>query len=280
MCSNEAARELDRGNGSPNDALPGSGAVQLGRGMEWDMIRTAVSLWLAALCAVAATIPTNEVTIADTRGRPQANRPFTISRVFAEGEIPPTQCDIKPRWPDGSGQLMSFLANLPAKKTVAVSFVDQPGGNNSGALARSAMLAASWDGQIELTNETTLLANARRILTDWDGSDRDFRVTYLVTLRVGAPAAELAYAKAGYAHAATSRWRKSFWNGKAPGSDDSNETDPGYPHIWKAAATYFINLSDGSVSGSDAWRLLTANVRRQDRYSWNPQYAVAPRSPK
>jgi hypothetical protein len=65
-----------------------------------------------------------------------------------------------------------------------------------------------------------------------------------------------------------------------PASDDSNETDPGYPHLWKAAASYFAGASDGPASGAEAWRWLTANVRRQGHVVWNPQYSLLPRSAK
>ncbi len=262
-------------------------------------VRIAVFLWTAAICAAT---PPNSITISDLTGKAQLKRPFTISRVFAKGDIPhfaeastggvklPSQCDVKTRWPDGSVQhaLISFVTDLPAKKPVIISFVDQPDGNHTGALDRAAMLAANWDAQIEVTHGTTLVASARRILTDWDGSAKDSRVkywlqgpictqviledrtpslaydvgwdthkplhpifvvtfypgsgagvkvemilenmwstkledqTYSIALRAGGPSADPAYAKAGYLHAAMSRWRKTFWSGKAPGAVNIN----------------------------------------------------------
>ena len=69
----------------------------------------------------AAAVP-NSVTIKDTSNSAQNNRPFTLSRVFAQGEIAhfaqaviggtavATQCDIKTRWPDGSVDNFSGVA--------------------------------------------------------------------------------------------------------------------------------------------------------------------------
>jgi hypothetical protein len=140
---------------------------------------------------LAFAVP-NSVSVRDTSGSSQTNRPFTISRVFAKGEIPHfaqavvngtavmTQCDVKTRWADGSVQhaLVSFLASVGANATITVGFQDQPTGNNSGALDKAGMLAANWGAQIEVTNGTTLVANARQIVTDWGGTSSDARVTY------------------------------------------------------------------------------------------------------
>jgi hypothetical protein len=134
----------------------------------------------------------NSVRITDQSGSAQPSHPFTISRVFVKGDIPhfaqasvngtsvPTQCDVKTRWPDGSVQhaLISFVAPLTANGTITVSFVDQASGNNSGAMNQAAMLAANWGAQIEVTNGSTVVANARQILTDWSGTGADARVTY------------------------------------------------------------------------------------------------------
>ena len=153
-------------------------------------LAVALASCLTALTATAQ--PTNSITISDQSGSTQTNRPFTISRIFAQGDIPnyaqasiggttvPTQCDVKTRWPDGSVQhaVISFLATVPSNGTITVSFVNQSGGNNSGAMSRADMLTANWGAQINVTNGTALSANARQIVTDWSGSSTDARVTY------------------------------------------------------------------------------------------------------
>jgi hypothetical protein len=106
-------------------------------------------------------------------------RPFTISRVFTQGEIihfakarvnggqTETQCDVKTRWPDGSVQhaLISFWA--PGSGTV-VDFVDQDTGLNDDPLKPNQMLSDIYDfaGKMELTaNGKKLAADARQMLT-------------------------------------------------------------------------------------------------------------------
>lgn len=147
---------------------------------------------LLSLTNLSAAPPSNAVTITNRAGIAETNHPFTISRVFAQGEIlqfaqarvngtPVTsQCDVKTRWSDGSLKhaIISFVANMPASGTVTVDFVNQTSGNNTGAMDRTAMLAANWGAQIEVTNGSTLTASARQILTDWAGTSADKRVTY------------------------------------------------------------------------------------------------------
>jgi hypothetical protein len=160
------------------------------------MKRTVVRLLSFLLTALSPSIfaaaPSNSVTIKDQSGSAQSNRPFSISRVFAKGDIPhfaqavvggsavTTQCDVKTRWPDGSVQhaIMSFQASLPASGSITVNFVDQATGNNAGAMTQAQMLAANWGAEIDITNGTTLTANARAMLTAWSGSTSDPRVTY------------------------------------------------------------------------------------------------------
>lgn len=134
----------------------------------------------------------NSVVISDKSGSAQTNRPFTISRVFAKGDIPnypqasiagslvTTQADVQTRWPDGSVQhaLVSFVANLPANGASTVLFVNQLGGNNGSPMTRAQMLAASWGAEIDVANGTIKTANARQIITDWTGLSSDPRVTY------------------------------------------------------------------------------------------------------
>jgi hypothetical protein len=148
---------------------------------------------LICLLAASTSLPLfgNAVTITNVSGVARSNTPYTISRVFAQGEIAQfaqarvsgspiaTQCDVKTRWPDGSVQhaLVSFLVNLPASGAVTVDFINTATGNNAAGMTKSEMLAAAWGAQIEATNgATTLIANARTILNDWNGSDS--RVTY------------------------------------------------------------------------------------------------------
>src|SRR5579883_1896167 len=136
-------------------------------------------LALGAL-TLAAQPPANSVRITDQSGSAQSNRPFTISRVFAQGDIPhypqaviggapvTTQADVKTRWPDGSVQhaMISFLASVGANGSITVSFQDQPTGNNAGALTQSQMLALSWGAEIDLTNNgTAQSANAAAMLS-------------------------------------------------------------------------------------------------------------------
>ena len=135
----------------------------------------------------------NSVTIKDTSNSAQTNRPFTISRVFAKGEIAhfpkaviggnqiTTQADVKTRWPDGSVEhaMISFLASVGAGASITVDFVDQASGNNTGQMDKAAILAANWGARIEATaNSMTQAADARQIVTDWAGTSADKRVTY------------------------------------------------------------------------------------------------------
>jgi hypothetical protein len=156
------------------------------------------ALGLIALCLCALMVGegtaraavSNSVTIRETSGSTQTNRPFSISRFFAQGEIAgfaqarvngtavTTQTDVKTRWADGSLKhaMVSFVVpSLPGSGSVTVDFINQATGNNTGFMDKTAMLAANWGGQIEVTSSTTLTANARQILTDWAG---DSRVTY------------------------------------------------------------------------------------------------------
>jgi hypothetical protein len=129
------------------------------------------SLW-------AQTPPANSIKITDRSNSAQTNRAFTISRVFAKGEIAScpqamingaglqTQCDVKTRWPDGSVQhaLISFRADIGANSATTVSFVNQTPPANTG-LTQAEMLALNWGAEIDITNGATPLnANARTML--------------------------------------------------------------------------------------------------------------------
>jgi len=75
--------------------------------------------WIMPLAQAAS--PGNGITVTEASGSSQTDRPLTLSRVFAQGDIPnfakarvggvavPTQCDVKTRWPDGSVQLYPDL---------------------------------------------------------------------------------------------------------------------------------------------------------------------------
>ena len=98
-----------------------------------------VVLLLGIGVAVSGAGPVDSLSVTELRGTAQTNRPFTISRVFAQGEItgypqpvvagaPASswQADVKTRWPDGSVQhaLVSFFASLGANASLTVTFVN------------------------------------------------------------------------------------------------------------------------------------------------------------
>jgi hypothetical protein len=128
-----------------------------------------------------AQSPSNSITVQDTGGAGSTNRPFTISRVFAQGEIPhypqarlsgnllATQADVKTRWSDGSVEhvMISFLASVPQNGRITVDFVDQASGNNANPLTATQMLSSSFNfgAEIDVTNGSTLTANARNMLS-------------------------------------------------------------------------------------------------------------------
>jgi hypothetical protein len=123
----------------------------------------------------------DDITMSDTSGSAQTNRPVSISRPFVQGEIPSfaqasidgtpllTQCDVKNRWPDGSLKfaVVSFVVpSIPANGSVVVSFSNQTSGNNTGFLAPADMLASAFnfDGQIKLSGSISHNISARAIL--------------------------------------------------------------------------------------------------------------------
>lgn len=169
------------------------------------MHRCAVTLFFALICVLAARpqtpAPGNAILIEDLGHKSRADRPFTISRVFAHGEIPhyaqaviagspvPTQCDVKTRWPDGSVRhaLLSFWAGLERKKAVQVDFVDQTEGSTEGALSKAEMLGfldGKWNAIIQASTDVktgstaSRSVSAREILDAWDGQESDMSVRY------------------------------------------------------------------------------------------------------
>jgi hypothetical protein len=129
-----------------------------------------VWLFLALCCANGQTtpLPSNSVKITDQSASAQTNRPFTISRVFARGEIRncpqavingaavPTQCDVKTRWPDGTVEhaMLSFHANLAANAAITVEFVNQAQSAAGSPLTQAEMLALPWNAHLDLINGT------------------------------------------------------------------------------------------------------------------------------
>ena len=140
---------------------------------------------LAPLAALqAATAVDNSVTIQNRSDQAQPNRPVSVSRFFASGDIPkfaeavvggaaiPTQCDVKTRWPDGSLQhaVVSFSVNLPAKGSAKVAFRNQAQGNNEGFLKAPDMLSDKFNlgGVIEITGAggQKFAIDIRKMITD------------------------------------------------------------------------------------------------------------------
>jgi hypothetical protein len=142
--------------------------------------------WLLGALASALAAPPNSVVITNLVSTAAVNRPFTISRVFALGEIPNfaqarvsgsavlTQCDVKTRWPDGSLKhaLVSFRGTLPANGSLTVDFVNQTSGNNTGHLASTADMLApswmsgspSWNAEVVINGGTPVTKNVRTML--------------------------------------------------------------------------------------------------------------------
>lgn len=136
---------------------------------------TVFFLTFRSLCLAA---PSNFVTIYDTSGSPQVNRPITISRVFAAGEIlnyahpqiagvplSSWQCDRKTSWPDGSlsHALISFTATLPANGSITVDFTNDTNSSSAGtALTQAQMVdfnSGDWGADIEATGSATCTGN-------------------------------------------------------------------------------------------------------------------------
>jgi len=139
----------------------------------------------------------DQITISDASGLGQTNRPVSIARSFAQGEITDfaqasingtallTQCDVKNRWADASLKfaIVSFvIPSIPSNGSVVVSFSNQATGNNTSPLTPSQMLGSGYnfDGQIQLTGTVNHNISARAILAaagstcaDGTGTDPD-----------------------------------------------------------------------------------------------------------
>ncbi len=102
----------------------------------------------------------NRITIKNRESQIQVDRPTTISRFFAPGEIPAgqcasavvegapveTQCDAKTHWPDGSLQhaMLTFRASY-GEKAVSVEFVPAEAPLPGAGLDTEAMLSGEFD---------------------------------------------------------------------------------------------------------------------------------------
>jgi len=125
----------------------------------------------------------NTVTIYNTSGLSQTNRPVSIARAFRQGDIPQfaaagigstallTQTDVKNRWPDGSLKfaIVSFVVpSLAPGGSVTVKFSNQASGNNSGYLTQTQMLDSrfDFDGRTEMTGALSRTVSARAMLSN------------------------------------------------------------------------------------------------------------------
>ena len=124
----------------------------------------------------------NRITITNLENVPQANRPTTISRFFAPGEVPagscaqavidaspvPTQCNAMTHWPDGSLQhaMLTFKATFGGSP-VEVGFVPTAEPLSGPGLDVAAMTSSDYDFTAILEVETAdgyQCANAREML--------------------------------------------------------------------------------------------------------------------
>jgi len=129
-------------------------------------------------------------------GGPQQARPFTIFRVFVQGEmanyphprvggtsLPVWQSNVQTRWPDGSVQqaLISFPLDMAKGRALTVDFVNDPNachlGNqaacDNAAPSQSQILAfnsGNWGASIETANQgtNTQTASARTMVQNGD----------------------------------------------------------------------------------------------------------------
>ena len=159
------------------------------------MTTSALKALAGAVLFSTISVASNSVTITNLETTGQGLRPFTISRLFKQGDIssyaqpsvggaPLTtwQCDVKSRWPGGSLKhaLISFRYTIPASSSITVLFVDNVNPSSAGdqtstnaaALDGAGMLAfdtgggaSSWGGVISATaSSITNAADARTML--------------------------------------------------------------------------------------------------------------------
>jgi hypothetical protein len=137
----------------------------------------APAVYLLLLLSVPSAFGTNSVTIFEATGSTQTNRPVTISRVFAKGEIAnypqPSiggtalatwQTNVLSHWPDGSVKhaLITFSLTLSANSSTTVAFVNatnpcylgDQAACDAAAPTQSQILnfnSSNWDADIETT---------------------------------------------------------------------------------------------------------------------------------
>jgi hypothetical protein len=145
---------------------------------------------LLLLIASVACAATNQISVTETTGSAQTDRPFSISRVFAKGEIAAYarpvvqgatpavwQCDRMTTWDDGSLRhaVISFKDSLSGSELRTTTFVNNANPCSSGdatacnaaALTQQQMLdfgGGTWQGTTAITNGMTLTADARTML--------------------------------------------------------------------------------------------------------------------
>ena len=150
------------------------------------------------LTTIFITLPclgANSINVKNTSGTQQPGRPFTIFRVFVQGEIannphpsvsgtPLTvwQSNVQTRWPDGSVQqaLISFPLDLAKGRTLTVDFINDANachlGNQAacdGATPNQSQIlgfnSGSWGASIETANgDSTQAASALTMVQNGD----------------------------------------------------------------------------------------------------------------
>ncbi len=168
----------------------------------------ALCVWASAPGSDRSGSAADEIRIRNSTHATQQNRPISIARPFAQGEIAnfaqasingialPTQCDVKNRWPDGSLKfaVVSFVVpEAKAGATVTVTFSNQASGGGTEGLSKSDMLSADYnfDGQIQLSGTVTRQVSARSMLEAADachepGNRRRFGALSVYLLAQGA----------------------------------------------------------------------------------------------
>jgi len=158
--------------------------------------KTFLPVGLMAVAALPLAGLDNGISIVDLTGSTQTGRPFSISRVFAQGEISSYaqpfinglaaaawQCDRKTTWSDGSLRhaIISFRATINAGTSIRVDFrgnvnpcsTGSLAACNSAALDQAGMLnfdagggPGSWGAVLEATQGTTRTASARSMIAN------------------------------------------------------------------------------------------------------------------
>ncbi len=157
-----------------NYAKPCSGPGKVSRSSSIMCAVLAILGCCASLQAGAKANPTavanDTMTIHESSGKAQTNRPLSVSRAFRQGEIANfvqasigstpllTQTDVKNRWADGSIKfaVVSFvMPNLRGHQSVEVNFSNQGNGNNTGELSQAEMIdpVYDFDVTIEMTDK-------------------------------------------------------------------------------------------------------------------------------